>query len=286
MQRPRWALGLTLGCVVALGACGPPKRRTDPAPTTPPGLISEAGPGSAMDRVIRAYDSGRFADAYAAALRIVRQSSGRRQEEARYMAGLSAYRLGRDAEAIRYLRPLIQHPNQRISGTSNVTLGLIHQKQGHHESARARFADAAKRLQGEDAARAHYHLGLSLENLGRRNSAIIHYRQALQLSGLESFRQKVRGRLGGGAEKGAPTGAYTLQFGAFSTYARADAHRNQIRARVQKNIRGSLRIVPRTLATGKTLYLVQAGSFADRAAAQSARRRIGVKDSAVVPNRP
>ena len=93
-----------------------------------------------MDRVIRAYDSGRFDDAYAASLRIVRQSSGRRQEEARYMAGLSAYRLGRDDEAKRYLQPLVQHPNQRISGTSNVTLGLIHQKQGNHESARARFA--------------------------------------------------------------------------------------------------------------------------------------------------
>ena len=47
-----------------------------------------------------------------------------------------------------------------------------------------------------------------------------------------------------------------------------------------------MRIVQRTLPTGKTLYLVQAGSFADRAAAQSARRRIGAGDSAVVPNRP
>jgi hypothetical protein len=267
--------------IVWMGGC----KTTQPTEGGRGPVATRSEAGSTLQKVVRSYDSGKFADAYAGAVRLLGTSSGRQADEARYMAGMSAFRLGQDADAIRHLSPLRRHANPRIAGTSNITLGLIYNKQRRYESARACLATAIPLARGEDLARSHYHHGLALEGLGRSPSAKIHYRLAIQHSAIVSFRTMVQRKLGGATSTGpAPTAAkFTLQFGAYSTRSRAISRQKQVNRLLAPGRYGSSRVVQRAVANGRSLWIVQGGGFATRGAAASARSRIGSKDSTIVP---
>ena len=247
---------LVMACAVFLGACA-----SSPIPPPPSG----AG----------AYQSGNYQEAYRLSASEYSRTEGVRRDRAALTAGLSAHAMGHSALAESWLRPLERHPDPAISGRAAATLGLIAQERGDHEQAAALLSRAARQLEGDASARANFQAAESYAALGRVDSARLHYRLARggtpaqdQVRTLSNERLELSG--------------YTLQAGAFANQANARELANRLSTRAQALGYGEPRIVQRTPADGRVLYLVHIGSFATERDAQTARIRMG-GDAVVAP---
>lgn len=245
-----------LGCLIFTGGCE-----------------TTGANSAARETMLNDYQAGRYREAYDAARDNLRRGSPADRAHARYIAGASAYQLGRNSEAARHLAPLTGHSDRELAGRANATLGLIHLRRNRHEQAIASFERAADRLQGEDRAHAYYHLAVAQQRLGRWTQARTSLSHAINHSNDRAFRREVQQRL-------ATTG-FTLQLGAFSRRANADRAARESRSVASRAGIGSPRVVPSTAGDGARLYLVQVGSFASFDSAVTARRRLGRTDAII-----
>lgn len=219
------------------------------------------------------YNAGQYQQARNAAEREVRRSRGVQRDQARFVLGMSAYRLGRGSEAIEHLRQAAESGDRTISGRAHATLGLIYAGRSEHHRAIRHLEQATRKLDGDDEARAYYHLALSEQKLGRWASARTHLSLAVSSTSDPSLRRAAR-------QQQDATG-YTLQLGAFSEKSNADEHALQMRSRTSGI--GSPRVIPSTTSSGDRLYLVQVGRFSTFASAAQARRRLGRTDVMITP---
>ncbi len=163
--------GLVLACAVmlvaSLGGCAA-RQATRPA--------------AADDQDYAAlYSSGRYQKALEDSSRVAGSLRAADKPRARLIAGLSAHALNRNAEAVRWLTPLVDDADRAIAGKSSAALGLIHQQQGEHPRAAALLGKASKLLEGDDAARAALYAGDSHGALGERDLARAMYETARRL---------------------------------------------------------------------------------------------------------
>lgn len=220
-----------------------------------------------------AYHAGRFRQSLEEAGAISRRSTGDELAQARYLAGLSAYRLGRDAEAEAYLAPLTACRDTEIAGSANATLGLIHASRNDDTQAVRYFEPAVDKLRGADAARAHYHMALSLQKLGQWASAKTHLDRALAGSRDAALRKVIMQR--------AAARAFTIQLGAYGQRKNADAKVREMGQACGRAGIASPQIVL-SVDEGKTLYLVQVGRFDTYGAASLALRKLRTRDAWIV----
>jgi tetratricopeptide (TPR) repeat protein len=229
------------------------------------------------DGLMDAYQAGDYSRAYreASAEASSGPSSGGQRDMARFVAGMSAYQLGRADEAMRHLGQVSDHDEASIAGPANATLGLILARRSEHERAIEHFRKAVKNLKGADTAQAYYHMGLSEQKLGRWSSARLHMQRALKVSNDAAFREKVRQRL--------KASAFTVQLGAFSDRENAERMARKIRSKAESANLGAPRVVPSRSNSGKRLYLVQVGRFKSEAEAKRAMRRLNRTEGIIAP---
>lgn len=219
------------------------------------------------------YNAGHFREALIGANALADQSTGIQSDQARYFAGLSAYRLGRDDEAMKYLQPLAGHADVKLAGPANATLGLIAASRDDDPRALRYLTTAAEKLTGAEAGRAHYHMAISQQKMGLWSTAKAHLDLALQSTTDADLRKVIRQRMA--------AQAFTIQLGAYGQKKNADDRALEMRQAASSAGLGSTNVVP-TISDGKRLFLVQAGRFTVYAEAKRARDRLSTRDAWIV----
>jgi tetratricopeptide (TPR) repeat protein len=227
------------------------------------GSGTETRPPSAV-----AYDRGAYAEALSAATQEHRKTSGTKKEAAALTAGLASHALGDDAEAERWLTPLVDSSDRQIAARASAALGLIRADAGDHDRAIVLLTDAARVLPGNSGARAEFYAGESFAALGRTEAARARYRLAKAKAVDPQLKRIIDERLAGGG--------YTIQLGAFKSDANARKLVNEASAKSTAAGLGTPRVVAKTRPGAPTLYSVVVGSFASREEAQRALLRIGM----------
>jgi tetratricopeptide (TPR) repeat protein len=250
----RRTLGLALTLSMTLGAaCAPSQTQK----------LSEA---------VADYRAGRFAQAHDSAVKLTGSPGQRTGDEAAYLAGMSAYRLGRDSDALKHLVRLADHSDDAIAGPAGATVGLIFAKRGNHDRALTYYARAVKRLKGNDLAQAYYHMAVTEQKLGRYAQA----RPRLILAASNATDPNLKAA----AEHRIQTAGFTLQFGAFSLQRNAEQRAREIGPIARQMNLGDPRIIPLE-SDNRRLFHVQAGRFGTYEAALAARQRLNRPDVSV-----
>jgi len=225
--------------------------------------------------MMRHYEARQYRQARAAALVVVDGSFGRQRDEARYIAGLSAYRLGKSNEALRDLTPLIRHADDELAGNAAATAALIHIDAGQDDQALRVLRIAVDKLRGNDRGRVYHYIGQIHQRAGRWAEARTAMSLALSYSNDANLRQVIREQMN--------VAAFTLQFGAFQNASIADQRLRAVTPAVTAKRIGAAVINPSITPQGQRLYLVQAGRFVTHQQAQQARTRLGISDVIIVP---
>lgn len=223
--------------------------------------------GTTLNDANAAYAASRYSEAQSIAERLITGSATQRAQ-ASYIAGKSAYRLGRTSQAESYLLVAADSTDRTIAGPAYATLGLIAAGDGRYELSIDRFRKAIPLLSGEDVAQAYYHLAVTEQKNGQWSAARAHLVLADRYTGDRDLKSLIDQRR--------DASGFTLQLGAYRDLTNAQQRATQYTSRTSAAGLGipEIRV---SLGSGNntgTFYLVQVGRFADFNAAQSARTRV------------
>lgn len=229
----------------------------------------------------QAYAQGRYAQAYDDASSVASSKKAKDRDQAALIAGLSARSLDRNADAERWLRPLLSNSDPTIQGRAAAAMGLMASDAGRQEEAARLLDQASRKLKGDDAARAAMYCGDSQWTLNRAADARTSWTRARDLVVQDgALRAIINDRLAGhppqplkaGPITGKPkpgAGRYTIQAGAYQSIRDAQARANQL-----SNF-GATRVVERYDRNGKHLFAVRVGQYPSSEAARQVAKQIG-----------
>jgi tetratricopeptide (TPR) repeat protein len=229
-----------------------------------------------LDEIRTAYDAQQYARAYRLGASAAR-GTGFTAEQAAYMAGLSAQKLGRTPDAIGYLSQAARSSDDALAGDALATLGLIYAQQNLHLKAAEHFLAASKKLVGQGKANALFYAAISEQKLGRWADARAHLSLARAASDDNNFKAQVDDQF-------SVTG-YSLQLGAYSDRDNASRALLRWNQQVQGKRMGQARLVPQRAADGSSVITVQVGQFSSYSTALMARQELGDIDVIIVPLR-
>lgn len=242
-----------------------------------PGCETTPKTGS-LTQAIADYNAQRYAQSHERAASVMASARGTEREQAAYIAGLSAYRLGQFDEAERRLLWAAQATDPQIAAKSKAMLGQVRMEQGRPREAATYFADAARGLAGEDARQCAHHAAVAYQQCGDVASSRYWQAEAQRIAASSTSFATAAGHYN---NNGAVS--FTLQAGAFEDRRRAQRAADQVKSLAIREGLGEVRIVPHRDARGKRLYLVQFGRFATRSDAAEARSRLGRLELIVTP---
>jgi len=243
---------------------------------------SRDGKSAGSSDYVKAYDSGRYADAFVGASAAAARGSGVKRDNAALIAGLSAQALNRNAEAEKFLRPLIANPDPVFSGEAGAAVGLIAAEQGDHTQAATLLSAAGRKLQADGAARAFMYAGDSYKSSGKTAEARGMWSLAqTKVATDSSLRVMIGDRLSKAtsspikpatpvAAKNAAGNIFCVQVGAFSSFTNAQKQLGRFRSY------GAPRVVEVDRG-GQTLFTVRVGNYTDRAEADRVAKNIGAE---------
>jgi tetratricopeptide (TPR) repeat protein len=215
------------------------------------------------------YDAGDYRRAYEQTT-----VSGAPGPEAAYLAGLSAYQLGRHDDARRWLMTARRAGDADIAARSQAQLGLLAAQQGHFDRAAREFLTATRGLTGQNRANAFFFAAIAQQKLGRWSQASTNLYLARSTSTNAVFREKVDAQL-------AVTG-WTIQVGAYASDVNAARVAHDL-ARHSHHMRlGPARKVRTTDHAGRSITLVQVGRFVLYDQAARARHTLGEQRAIIV----
>lgn len=196
-----------------------------------------------------AYRSGDYA---LAAQRASRAPHG--DPHADLVEGMARIELHEIDRAESLLEPLLRSPDREIRGRAAASIGLIELQRGDHSQATRQLQIAADSLRGPDSTwAAHY----ALESLKASGETRVPSHLATKARGAQRVLDP------------APAGKYSIQFGSFSTQARAQRHAQSV-SRLTRTSGLSDPTVETVRRGARTLYSVRTGSFQSRSAATQA----------------
>lgn len=248
-------------------------------PVVLPLLMMSAGGCANADKTTEAftklridYDAAEYQQSLDRAIQLRRSTSGQAREEATYIAGLSAYQLKRDQQAIRLLEPIANgrspYDTKDMRSHAAATLGLLHERAKNCVTAADWFLKAAGMMNaGDDRAEARLHAGWAYQELGRESVARAQFIIALDDALNPELRDLIQAELN-------ITG-FTVQLGAFREWDNAmrtlaDFNDSLISATSASSGLGAGRIVTSADDSGHPLYLVQVGHFVSMKSATDA----------------
>lgn len=234
-----------------------------------------------MDDAVRAYDAGRWADALKASKQVQQSSTdGATRQQAAYVAGCAAQELGRREEARGSFAIAAKSADPVVSGRALVMQGNMAVEERRWSDAEAAYSAAASKLRGRDA-------DLAREQARDAAAQVAAARDAAARGSSTA----AAGSATGGTqpapvplpepESDAP---WTVSAGVFSTETAARTRATNL----SKLAKSAGLPTPRVLAVsspGKRVWIVEVGSFDDRAKAEAARRKVTVGDAQVVRSR-
>lgn len=238
----------------------------------------------AMPDYMQAYRKNDFRKALDLASKAYRdEPEGVKRDRAAAVAGDSARWLGRNAEAERWVSPLLASSDETVSGWANSTLGMIEKEKGMHRQAADHLLAAAGKLKASESASSWMYAGDSLTALGRKDEAKHAYLSGL--AAVPASNPQLKGMLDQRLGQEAPTsdggGRYTIQVGAYSSRDRAQAAADRLRGNLAGTTLGAPRIV-QVSNKGKILYTVRVGMFATRDQAAREAKRLGTDATATL----
>lgn len=226
------------------------------------------------------YERREYRKAYDEAVAAAGGSTGREHDQAALTAGLAAAALEppRESDAERWLKPLVENQDTRVSGVASATLGMFAQRKSNHTKAVDLLTNSVNKLVGEDQARAAMFCGDSLVALGKSSEARAMYDRAAAAPVSDRLlKQQIDARVAS-SKNASPTpdgsGTFTVQLGAFGDFQRAMAESARLQPKTQAAGLPNPRVV-RTSKDGKTLYVVRVGRFPTRAEGDAARNKLG-----------
>ncbi len=223
----------------------------------------------------QAYERGAYDQAYDEAVRLERAATGYQRDQAVYMAGLAAQRLGRRQDALFYLQEAARSDDRKLAGDATASLGLLYAEMGQYALSARMLLDAAQMLEGQDRANAFFYAAISQQKLGRQAQARTNLWLAHGASRDSDFRRRVLDQL-------TVTG-YTLQVGAFHNRENAQRAAEQLAQRTTEFRLSAPRLIDGTDSSGQRTTFVQVGNFSTFESARRARERLGVTGAIIVP---
>lgn len=227
---------------------------------------------------LQLYERREYIKSFEAGQTAYAKSSGQEREKAALTTGLAAAALERETDSERWLRPLLNSEDPKIAGSAGATLAMFAQRKGRHADAVALLTAASAKLTGDDKARASMFAGDSLQAMGKTTEARAMYAQATANVTRSELRTQITSRtaaLPKSAQPAAgPTGAFTVQIGAYLDFQRAMATSARLQPKAASAALASPRVV-RSSKDNQTLYAVRIGRFATRAEGEAARRKLG-----------
>lgn len=251
-------------------------------------IASCAPPGAQIDDALTAYEGGKYSESLSLAEQASKDATTTEDsDQAAYIAGMSAFRLGQYGDAITWLTSPARSSDRWMAGQAGVTLGSSYLKVGKRNDAARAFAKAAGSLDGDEAKKAHLAAANAYRELGDTRLANEEYRRA-------NVPVPPPATASAPVVAPAPTvptattpergGAFVLQAGAFKDKTKAQRRADEIRPKAAQAGLGAPTVVGKRHQDGSTLYVVQLGAFPDRRGADAALTKLGV--SGVVVGRP
>lgn len=223
-----------------------------------------------LNQALTEYEAGQYALAHRHAGEAMRSPGDQKREEAAYLAGLSAYRLGRLDDAERLLLTASRADERATAAKAKATLGLIRLDQDRPGEAAELFREAEPDLTGPDARQAARYADAACRTAG--------------LAPPPRTRTSSHGPSSSPADVAAsPISTFALQVGAFQDRLRAERAAAGAAPVAGSAGLGRVRIIPRTNGRGRQLYVVQLGRFGSRREASAARTRLDQPNYIVVP---
>jgi cell division septation protein DedD len=252
-----------------------------------PGCVSSGESAQAQrDEDFEAlYKKREYTKAYQAASAAYSTAEGTRKDRAALTAGLALAALEppKEADAERWLRPLVQSPTNSVAGSASATLGMIAQRKARHSEAASLLTSATEKLIGDDRARAALFAGDSYQALGRPADAKRMYDLAAASTGDRLLGIQITSRQSTlNIDTTRPQGSFTLQLGSFADAGKARTAANRLAAKASAAGLPGPRVVQTTGKDGKPMHAVRIGRFATRAEAQAAQNRLHGEQSLVM----
>lgn len=246
-----------------------------------------------LDQSVAAFDRGEYPVALERAEKAASQATSTKDaDEAAYMAGMSAFRLGDYTAAERWLTEATRAADRWTAGQAGVMLGNARLKLSRPREAGTAFAAAAQKLAGEDARKARIAAANAYKEAGDLRAADEQFRLADvptiavaqgTSGGVATSQNPVPPAAGGSAGTGNQgVGPYVLQGGAFRDRSKAEARADELRPKSVRAGLGEPRIAARRTADGSSVYAVQIGGFPDRRTAERALGTLGANGVVVL----
>ena len=241
----RWTAALL--CVLA--ACGPEPTQT-------------------LDDAVRAFDAGRYAES----LRVAKDVQARTQDlasrqQAAYLIGCASMELSRPGEARDAFALAARSQDPVVAGRALAKQGTLAVEDARWSEAASAFSAAASKLTGADADKA--------RELAREAAA-----------------KAAEPKSGGARPSPAPVALppvaadapWTIAAGVFGSETAARQRATNIAGEARRAGLLKPRVLP-VPAQDRKVWVVEVGTFADKAKAEAARKKITTGDTAVVRSR-
>ncbi|MBL9148257.1 MAG: SPOR domain-containing protein [Phycisphaerae bacterium] len=244
-----------------------------------------------LDRSVAAYDKDDFATARKEAESAAESAKNTKDaDDAAYMAGMSAFRMGDYDDAVRWLTEASRSANAWTAGQAGVMLGNAQLKQSKPRDAAKSFAAAAQKLSGDDARKARIAAANAYKEAGDSRAADEQFRLANVPTtvvvdggaGTSRPTPPASNPSPGAGAPAAPSGPYVLQAGAFRDRAKAQSRASELRVAAVRAGLGEPRVATKRGSDGATLYVVQMGGFPDRRSADGAAAKLGQSGVVVI----
>jgi hypothetical protein len=258
--------------IIALGICST-------ALATPPSSIRSLGDA------LTAFESKEYRRAATLARMAGDRATGLERESARYLEGISLFKVNDFDAAANALRFAAASADAFVAGQSGVTLGSVEIERKHFDSAGYAFRKAAGFLTGAESQRAHSFAarcfdgaGLTVLADGERVAAgeppstptpILTPAITPATSPAPTMTEP-RLRVGPESKPKVAEIApihYSIQVGSFSTVEKAHAAAEKLAARCMELRIDAPRVIARENSDGSTLHIVQLGDFENRGVA-------------------
>lgn len=258
--------------IIALGICSS-------ALATPPSSIRSLGDA------LTAFESKDYRRAATLARMAGDRATGLERESARYLEGISLFKVNDFDAAANALRFAAASADAFVAGQAGVTLGSVEIERKHFDSAGYAFRKAAGFLTGAESQRAHSFAarcfdgaGLTILADGERVAAgeppstLTPILTPAITPATSPAPTMTEPRLRVGPESKPKVAEiapirYSIQIGAYSTVEKAHAAAEKLAARCTELRIDAPRVIARENSDGSTLHIVQLGDFENRGVA-------------------
>jgi cell division septation protein DedD len=244
---------------------------------------NDANKTVSLEPALKDYNAKRYAAAQARAEQVSKSATGALQDDAAYLAGLSAYQAGDMAAAERHLADAAGAQDKQTAARASAMLGLVRMKQGRYREAGDLLTSASKNLTGDEAKKASQQAAAAYASASSGGGASSASKTAQAARSDSAGNARSASSPSRFATASSQASGFALQVGAFHDRGRADKAAKAARPLAIRHNLAPPRVITTRGNDGSTVYLVQFGEFATRDAAAAAKSKMQSLDCIITP---